>query len=164
MSKPLAIFICVASVLALASCQTSERVDRGTIESRSIEIVREFSRALNNVDYDVFKASLKEGAVWHYRGRTIDWTPESERSIQSAWKQAFPDHQYRIDLMFAKWDTVTVLYTYTGTHSDTIMGIAPTGNSIAVPEMVIFRIEEDRIAEQWVVFDEYLLRRQLGAD
>ena len=119
---------------------------------------------MNNVDFDVFKAYLKEGAVWQYRGKTIEWTPDSEMLIQSAWKKAFPDHEYQIQLMFAHWDTVTVLYTYTGTHTDTILGLPPTGNSIAVPEMAIFRIENNLIAEQWVVFDEYLLRQQLSAD
>jgi len=156
--------ISLPCLLMALSCQTSRAPNPNSSNSNALDLVRRFSQALNDLDYSVYQESLSENAVWHYRGNTHDWTPDSELAIQSDWKRAFPDHQYRIDLMFACRDTVTVLYTYTGTHQDTILGIPPTGNSIAVPEMAIFRIENDLIVEQWVVFDEYLLRRQLGAD
>ena len=161
MPRYIILFINIAILLCVYSCQTSQKKSDA---SKAKKIVREFSEAMNQVDYDVFKKYLKEGAVWHYRGKTFGWTPDSENRVQSTWKRAFPDHEYRIELIFANRDTVTVLYTYTGTHTDTIMGIPPTGNQIAVPEMVIFRFEDELIAEQWVVFDEYLLRRQLNAD
>jgi steroid delta-isomerase-like uncharacterized protein len=150
-----------AILLCVSSCQTSERK---STNSKAKDIVREFTEAMNQVNQDVFKAYLKEGAVWHYRGRTREWTPEGEKRVQSNWKRAFPDHEYRIDLIFANKDTVVVLYKYTGTHTDTILGIPPTGNQIAVPEMVVYRLEDELLAEQWVVFDEYLLRQQLNAD
>ena len=161
MSRYLILFINIIFLLHICSCQTSQKTSDG---ARVKEIVREFSQALNEVDYDVFKKYLKVGAVWHYRGKTFDWTPDTEKIIQSTWKRAFPDHDYRIDLIFAKNDTVIVLYTYTGTHTDTILGIPPSGNQIAVPEMTIYRFEDELIVEQWVVFDEYLLRRQLNTD
>ena len=129
-----------------------------------MDIVRAYNSALNDVDYEVFRASLKEGAVWHYRGRTYDLTAETEGRTQEAWKKAFPDHEYRIDMIFAKRDTVVTLTTYTGTHTDTILGYPPTGRFVEVPEMVIYRLEDDLIAEVWVVFDEHHLRRQLAVE
>jgi predicted ester cyclase len=91
----------------------------------------------------------------------MPWTPEDERDTQARWKRAFPDHEYRIDMIFAKRDMVVTLLTYTGTHRDTILGIPPTGRTVAVPEVAVYRLEGDLLAEQWVVFDEHLLRQQL---
>ncbi len=143
------------------ACQAPAVDQSAEVESRSIEIVRAYTTAIGSVDYPVLQASIKDSAVWHYRGRTYDWTAESERDTQEAWKRAFPDQEYRIEMIFAKRDTVVSLMTYTGTHSDTILGIPPTGRTVAVPEVAIYRLEGELLAESWVVFDEYLLRRQL---
>jgi predicted ester cyclase len=42
------------------------------------------------------------------------------------------------------------------------MGIPPTGNQIAVEAMEIYRLEDGRIAEQWVVMDGLGMMQQLG--
>ena len=147
-------------LLGCWACQAPIQDDSAEIESRSIEIVRAFI-AEPNWDYETFRAYVKEGAVWHFRGETMDWTWEEEIEIEAMWKRAFPDQEYHIDLILAKGDTVVTFQTYTGTHRDTIMGIPPTGRTVAVPEAAIYRLEGDLIAEQWVVFDEHLLRQQL---
>jgi hypothetical protein len=49
-----------------------------------------------------------------------------------------------------------------GTHRQAILGVAPTGRSCVVDEVVIFRIAHGKIAEAWEVYDEAGMWRQLG--
>ena len=62
----------------------------------------------------------------------------------------------------AEGDRVVAHMPYSGTFSRPITGIAPTGRSATVDEMVIFRIAEGKIAEAWEVYDESGMWRQLG--
>jgi predicted ester cyclase len=51
---------------------------------------------------------------------------------------------------------------YSGTHRQSILGIAPTDRTCSVDEIVIFRIADGKIAEAWEVYDETGMWRQLG--
>jgi len=146
----------------LSSCSNNSNENLTKEEATNIEIVKKFSEAMNNVDYDVFKEILDTNAVWYYRDKEMPNTPESERKIQSNWKSALPDMNYGIEKIFAQKDQVAVLYNYTGTHEDTLLGYPPTGNKISVGKMVIYRLKNKRKVETWVVFDEHLLRKQLS--
>ena len=131
-------------------------------EATNIGIIKEYTEAIHNVDYEKFKEIIDPNAVWYYRGRKMPHTPENTRDIHAHWKSALPDQNYGIEIIFAKDDKVAVLFDFTGTHQGTLLGYPPTGNKISVGEMVIYRLENKRIVEHWVVFDEHLLRQQLS--
>ncbi len=59
-------------------------------------------------------------------------------------------------------DRVASRYVSTGTHEGPFWGIAPTGRRIEIQEMSIFRIADDRIVEQWCMFDDLARLQQLG--
>jgi predicted ester cyclase len=48
-------------------------------------------------------------------------------------------------------------------HAGEYLGIAPTGRSIAVEEIVVLRVLDGKIVEEWGVFDFAALQQQLGA-
>jgi predicted ester cyclase len=50
-----------------------------------------------------------------------------------------------------------------GTHKGTWIGIPPTGNTMSVPGIAIFRIANGQILEQWSHNDLRAALRQLGA-
>jgi predicted ester cyclase len=156
----LPVFI-VLQLCILKSCDDNNSKRNTPQETMNIEIIKRFTVAMNNVEYDTFKEIIDSAATWHYRGKEMPNTPESERNIQSYWKSALPDMNYGIEKIIARGDEVVVLYTYTGTHEDTLLGYPPTSNTISVNEMVIYKLKDQRIVETWVVFDEHLLRRQL---
>ena len=43
------------------------------------------------------------------------------------------------------------------------MGVPPTGATIAVDAITVFRISDTRIAEEWTVWDALGLLQQVGA-
>jgi len=77
-------------------------------------------------------------------------------------RTAFPDWHKQVLDIFGSGDRVASRYVSTGTHQGKFWGIAPTGRRIAIQEMSIFRIADERIVEQWCMFDDLARLQQLG--
>jgi len=60
-------------------------------------------------------------------------------------------------------DRVVARWIGRGTHRGELMGLSPTGASIVVDAISIFRIEDGMIAEEWTVWDALGLLQQVGA-
>jgi predicted ester cyclase len=74
---------------------------------------------------------------------------------------AFPDLQVEIHQQVAEGDLVTTYKTFTGTHSDTIMGIEATGRKVQFRTIDILRIKDGQAIEHWSVRDNMALMQQL---
>jgi steroid delta-isomerase-like uncharacterized protein len=77
-------------------------------------------------------------------------------------RSAFPDLRLTVEDMIAEGDKVAVRIVSRGTHKGELMGIAPTGRSIAVNEEHILRLANGKIAEHWGVEDNLSMMQQLG--
>lgn len=155
-------FLFVIIFFTTIACSDYNEAGYTAEESANIEIIKEYTRAMNEVDYETFKGIIDTSMVWHLRGASMPNTPEAERDVQAHWKNSLPDMDYGIEIIFAHDDMVAVLYNYTGTHMDTLLGYPPTGNKISVDEMVINRLKNKKVVEQWVVFDFEHLKKQLS--
>jgi len=51
--------------------------------------------------------------------------------------------------MIIDGDKVVTRYVCTGTHTQTVLDVAPTGQPIHVKEISIYRIRDGLVAEQW---------------
>ncbi len=78
-------------------------------------------------------------------------------------RSAIPDLSNTIEQQVAEGDTIVTRGTTRGTHQGTFADIAPTGNSIEVAWVMITRIRDGRIAEEWEIFDSLAFMTQLGA-
>lgn len=76
---------------------------------------------------------------------------------------AFPDCKYNAEDVIAEGDKVVCRYSFTGTNKGPFMGIPPTGNSVKIEGMGIFRISGDKFAEVWYASDVMGMMQQLGA-
>ncbi len=68
-----------------------------------------------------------------------------------------------IEDQIAEGDKVATRGTFTGTHKGDLAGIAPTGKTVSVSVTFIDRFEGDKLAENWINFDELAMLQQLGA-
>jgi len=66
------------------------------------------------------------------------------------------------EMMVAEGDMVAAYATFTGTNTGAIAANPPTGRSVQMTFFAMFRIEEKKIAEIWVVSDRISLLTQLG--
>jgi predicted ester cyclase len=76
---------------------------------------------------------------------------------------AFPDVHFTVNLEIAEDDLVAVHWSYVATNTGPFLGRPATGKAVTDTGVTIFRIEDGRIAEMWMVQDSLGLMRQLGA-
>ena len=84
--------------------------------------------------------------------------------IAEAFRQAFPDLQWRVDLVLAEHDLVAARWTASGTHTGGWSDFAPTGKRAEFSGVNIFRFDDaGRVVEIWNHRDDLGLMEQLGA-
>jgi steroid delta-isomerase-like uncharacterized protein len=84
--------------------------------------------------------------------------------IAEQFRQAFPDLQWRIDLVFGEADLVAGRWTASGTHTGSWGDLPPTGKRAEFSGVNIFRFGDDgKVVEIWNHRDDLGLMNQLGA-
>lgn len=87
-----------------------------------------------------------------------------QAQIARAFRAAFPDLQWRIDLLLADGDLVAARWTASGTHTGSWAGRAPTGRRAEFSGVNIFRFgPAGKVVEIWNHRDDLGLQEQLGA-
>lgn len=94
-------------------------------------------------------------------GTTLTGIDSLKRYVEQV-RTAFPDWHNRIDELIAERNKVVARMTWSGIHSGSLFGIAPTGNTVTYVGAAIFRLREEKIQEAWVVGDTQELWRALG--
>lgn len=87
---------------------------------------------------------------------------ESMRQAAAMVRHAAPDWHSDLDRLVAEDDIVVELFTASGTHRADMMGAPPTGNTIVLAGINVFRLRDGKIVERWGRLDELTLLRQLG--
>ena len=94
-------------------------------------------------------------------GRELQGTEQNRQFIGSL-RAAFPDVHYTVEDQIAEGDKVVVRYRFRGTHLAAFQGMPPTGKQVTYTGILIYRIGDGKIAEQWTEFDLLGFLRQLG--
>jgi steroid delta-isomerase-like uncharacterized protein len=87
---------------------------------------------------------------------------EALKQYLSAYFTAFPDLSLSIEDLLAEGDKVVRRFVSNGTHTGPFMGMPATGKKGVITGIVIFRLENSRIAEVWLNIDALGLLQQLG--
>lgn len=77
-------------------------------------------------------------------------------------REAFPDWREEIQRIVAERDLVVIHFVSTGTNEGSWLGNPPTGKKIQINEVSILRVEDGRIAEQWLLPDLFSIQQQLA--
>lgn len=89
-------------------------------------------------------------------------TLEHVKQSFEAFFKAFPDLQYKLDVVMAEDDLVSCMMTLSGTQQGEFMGAPPSQKAFTVTAMAFFRIADGQIIERWDWVDRMALRTQLG--
>ena len=126
---------------------------------RSWEIVTEtnletLDDALEEVYADTFVMHEPDEDVRGIEGLT---------QFVSTIRSALPDLRVTLEEDIAEREKVVSRWRAQGTHQGELMGIAPTGNEVAITGITIHRIEDGKIVEEWENWDALGLMQQIGA-
>ena len=88
---------------------------------------------------------------------------ESIRHIVSMQRTAFPDLHFTEEDLLADGDKVVLRWTFRGTHTGPLRGIAPTGKQVTITGINIYRLANGKIVERWANQDALSLMQQIGA-
>ncbi|TDD29309.1 ester cyclase [Kribbella turkmenica] len=91
-------------------------------------------------------------------------TPDRDgmRVAGAMMRAAFPDWHSELHELVAEGDIVVERFTASGTHRGEVMGVAPTGRTVRLPGINIFRVRDGLVRERWGRLDELGFLRQLG--
>jgi steroid delta-isomerase-like uncharacterized protein len=92
-------------------------------------------------------------------------TPDREgmRTAGRLMRAGFPDWASELHALIAEDDLVVERFTASGTHRGEVMGVPPTGRTMSLPGINIFRLRDGLIVERWGRLDDLGFLRQLGA-
>ncbi|MFC9331683.1 ester cyclase [Kitasatospora sp. NPDC057015] len=138
-----------------------------TIEQSRIEENREIVRAFIDAlftqgDLAAVDEYLAEDFLNHDPPFDVDTGREGMRRAAAVFRDAFPDWQATPDLLIAENDLVAEHFSATGTQRGELLGAPPTGRTVTLRGINIFRIRDGRIVERWGRLDELGFLRQLG--
>jgi steroid delta-isomerase-like uncharacterized protein len=128
---------------------------------RNKELVRRAYEAVNRGAIDEFGSLLADDF------QEIDQRGEIKNKAAciaetKELKKVMPDLRYDIRDMIAEGDKVAVVDTFSGTMKGEMSGMQPTGKRMSVPELDVYRVKNDKLAEVRSAFDTGFMMEQLG--
>ncbi|WP_329000010.1 ester cyclase [Kribbella sp. NBC_00709] len=91
-------------------------------------------------------------------------TPDREgmREAGKMMRAAFPDWHSDLHALIAEGDLVVERFTAGGTQRGEVMGVPPSGKTVSLPGINIWRLRDGLIVERWGLLDDLGFLRQLG--
>src|SRR5262249_35402139 len=78
-----------------------------------------------------------------------DIRPQEQKFWETA-RRAFPDMQFRVDLLIESGDLVVSNWTLTGTHSgEAYYDVPPSGRPVTINGTAILRMPDGKVVEHW---------------
>lgn len=113
-------------------------------------------------DLSRMEALFTSDYVRHDPGGRELYGMDQNRQFISSLRAAFPDLHFSIADQIAEGDKIVIRYRFQGTNLGAFQGRPPTHKPITYTGILIYRIVNGKIAEQWTEFDFFGLLRQLG--
>ena len=128
------------------------------------KLIERFTEVTNAADWEALDDLLTEDFQRH-----CDATPgvqvrsrEDFKRLQETFYAIMPDQHIEGEMLIAEGDKVAAYATYSGTQTGPMGEFPATGKYAASKFLAIFRIENGRIAELWIEFDNLAILTQLG--
>jgi predicted ester cyclase len=80
----------------------------------------------------------------------------------AGYEAAFPRYALAVEDLIAEADKVVVRFTFRATYGGGVMNIPATGQQVAMPGIIIYRIADGKIVEHWMQVESATLMQQLG--
>jgi len=128
-------------------------------ESGAKSLPEHFASTLSAHDISSFAALFADDYVNHQVSAAAPPPPPDKSPKQAtvgffaARLAGIPDLQVAVEATVASNDMVAASFVYTGIHTGTLFGVAPTGRSLRFTSCDIFRVKNGQCAEHWGMGD-----------
>ena len=135
------------------------------IEEQNKELMRKSFEEWNKGNSEYFmEATTSDYILYSPSGNPNSMSrEETVENVKMFWK-GFPDISFNIEELIAVGDKIIVRFITRGTHNGEYMGIPATGNKIESSGIIISRIVNGKVVEQWEDFDMLGMMQQLGME
>jgi len=158
--KPRVLPIILLLLFGIVSCTDSSTI----LEQQNKEIVKKSFEVVGNGEYEEMSTYIAENYVRHCQA-----TPELVIESLDAFKEfirmdrkSIPDQKLNVKMLVAEGDLVAFWATYTGTQTGQMGPFPPTGKSVELDFSGVHRLENGKVVETWVTWDNVTVLSQLG--
>jgi predicted ester cyclase len=144
-------------ILSCTNSSTNTAQENKAIVKKSFEVVAKG-------DYDAMNTYIADNYVRHCQA-TPDLVIESLDAFKAFIKtdrEAVPDQKLIVKMLVAEGDLVAFWCTYTGTQTGQMGPFAPTGKTANLDFSGVHRLENGKVVETWVTWDNITILSQLG--
>ena len=150
----------IGSIGLLDSCSDSAAMEA----QKNKEIVQKTFDIVANGDYEGMNEYIAENYVRHCQA-----TPQLVIESLDAFKEfirndriSIPDQKLNIKMLIAEGDLVAFWATYTGTQTGPMGSFPATGKKASLDFSGVHRLENGKVVETWVTWDNITILGQLG--
>ena len=127
-------------------------------------VARRYSEEVGNKgNLAVIDEVLAENYVRHCQATGPDvHGREAMKALYREWRATFPDYQETIEVSLGEGDYLAAYITVRGTQSGPMGPFPPSGKVMDCKAVGIHRLENGKIVETWVTWDNMAALAQLG--
>jgi steroid delta-isomerase-like uncharacterized protein len=154
----------IGAVQVRAGTKTGRALTMSTTTEQNKAVVRRFFDAWNSRQPNDFDDVIARDVVRHceatpgVEARSLDQVKEFLRQDTAV----FPDSTQTIKFLVAEGNLVAAWTTYEGTQQGSMGPFPPSGRKAKFDFGAVFRIEDGKIAEWWVTWDNMTILKALG--
>jgi len=127
-------------------------------------LMRRFVEFINTANEKLAAELIAPSAIFHVPGRSDPMVgPAGYLAIIAMMRAGFPDIRWTLEEIVAEGDKVAARFTMRGTHHGPFFGVPPTGKTIAVQAMNLYRLSGGQFIEEYGQPDLLGLLQQIGA-
>ena len=132
-------------------------------EAMRVTCDRIFGDVLSGRKLDLLSQFYTEDYAYHGPGGLELRGIDQLREMIEGYFTGFPDLHMEAEQTLAEGNLMSARWRATGTHDGPLGEIQPTGRKVDISGQIIMRFEGAKIAEEWEVFDEMEMLKQVGA-
>ena len=133
------------------------------MQTTNRQFMARFVEFINTADPRLATELVSSNAVFHVPGRAEPvHGPQGYLEIIGMMRDGFPDIQWTLEETVIEGDVIAARFTMRGTHRGAFFGVPPTGKTIAVQALNIYRLSTGKIVSEVGQPDLLGLMQQIG--
>ena len=132
--------------------------------NENLDLIHHMYDALNSQDLDAHHGFWTEDMIWHGPPGfgDIHGVEGFTNDVLKPFYATFPDYHVVNEIEVASGDWVAATGILTGTPQDEWLGVPATGKPIVMRFSDFWRVDNDKLAENWVMVDNLGVMQQLA--